>query len=285
MAATLQVQRAVAMDATGPESSGRVPRIVTSLAGLGQGSSDDVPRPLPVRTRERKPSKKSSKRGVLACAVCMNSNQMSTMFSLSAAPQPEPEPEAMPSKRQRRAPSWLAEAVVDEVPQVISEQIQAKVDAMPGKPNKFGTTRFVNWKLLDKENMIVELEYSGKKYRGVLAKTGVSPTAGIVQEVNALDCRCFMREFATNLACLNCSERVLCMVHALHSTTCSTAYPVLDGVCSGTEVLTCSSLEACTTQPLHVQPWLWHAGLLLVLNSHPLLTLPLCCRALLSSEL
>lgn len=104
--------------------------------------------------------------------------------------EPEPAEQAAPAKRQRRAPTWLAkDCVVEEgaLPTSVQETIQETATNLPNKRKGSGANRFVNWRLLDRQHMIVELEYQGLgKYRGILSRTGTAPTAGVVLEVGVV---------------------------------------------------------------------------------------------------
>ncbi|KAF5842076.1 hypothetical protein DUNSADRAFT_9335 [Dunaliella salina] len=109
---------------------------------------------------------------------------------------PEEEEPVQASKRARKPPSWLQTAF-DDLPALVAGQEQQPEDQQHGQqqdqeagkqgrpPTKGGkgqASKPINWRLLDVENMVVEIDHEGHRYRGVLERTGASPNVGIVQE-------------------------------------------------------------------------------------------------------
>lgn len=99
-------------------------------------------------------------------------------------------------RRARRPPSWL-QTTFDDLPALVAGQEQQQEDQQQGQhqeqePGKLGRTpakgskgqssKPINWRLLDVENMVVEIDHEGQRYRGVLERTGASPNVGVVQE-------------------------------------------------------------------------------------------------------
>ncbi|KAL6754174.1 PHD-like zinc-binding domain-containing protein [Haematococcus lacustris] len=96
---------------------------------------------------------------------------------------PEPE-DAVPSKRQRRAPAWLAPSTfsIEAVPETLAEHLKkAEPDA---KQRSQGGSRMTQWRLINKKCMVVEMEHQGVKYRGCMNRVGLAPTVGTVVEEN-----------------------------------------------------------------------------------------------------
>eukprot|EP00200_Dunaliella_tertiolecta_P004424 CAMPEP_0202361214 /NCGR_PEP_ID=MMETSP1126-20121109/13862_1 /ASSEMBLY_ACC=CAM_ASM_000457 /TAXON_ID=3047 /ORGANISM="Dunaliella tertiolecta, Strain CCMP1320" /LENGTH=257 /DNA_ID=CAMNT_0048955113 /DNA_START=83 /DNA_END=857 /DNA_ORIENTATION=+ len=115
----------------------------------------------------------------------------------SKSPPETEEPVQVAGKRRaRRPPSWL-QTTFDDLPALVAGQEQQQEDQQQGQhqeqePGKLGRTpakgskgqssKPINWRLLDVENMVVEIDHEGQRYRGVLERTGASPNVGVVQE-------------------------------------------------------------------------------------------------------
>lgn len=124
-------------------------------------------------------------RAAMRCAGCY------TACLRAGQPHQEvPEEEEGRRKRARKAPAWLAgefatdaEALPSSLAAQLAEKAEEAAKLQPAKQTGGRGTRMVNWRLLDRKNMVVELEHSGRKWTGVLERVGVSPIAGVVLEV------------------------------------------------------------------------------------------------------
>ncbi|KAJ9534795.1 hypothetical protein QJQ45_017217, partial [Haematococcus lacustris] len=168
-------------------------KIAAGLAQMADTSAlASVPK-MPVRAKQRKPvhqKKPECEPAVqlataryLAALFKQHPRQNCTLCCCTAVAQKTPEPEdAVPSKRQRRAPAWLAPSTfsIEAVPETLAEHLKkAEPDA---KQRSQGGSRMTQWRLINKKCMVVEMEHQGVKYRGCMNRVGLAPTVGTVVE-------------------------------------------------------------------------------------------------------
>ncbi len=83
---------------------------------------------------------------------------------------------------------------LEDAPEIVTEQVdklkETLADSSGSKPppvNPFQQRqengRMVTWRLVDRRTMLVEMEHDGRKFQGVMLRSGPSALAGEIVEV------------------------------------------------------------------------------------------------------